>query len=93
MILATDQKERVLKHHDFPTEKKPKQHEVKSFFSKYSKEDYQVKLADFQLLIYLTSIIGWDLVEKVCFAIRDKKSLDKATKEKLDTALLRQQLL
>jgi len=61
----------------------------KAHYNEFSSQDYKTKLSDFNLLIYLTTIMPAPLVKKLCNAIRDEVDLDNDTKGALDTESIR----
>jgi len=83
--------ELVLHHSVFPS--RGTDLHMRSHMAEQTRQPYEQKLADFNLLVYLSKTIGWPLTQQICDAIRDKKGLSKDQREALDRALVAKQLL
>jgi hypothetical protein len=67
--------------------------DIKAFFIRYAREEYHTKLSDFNLLVTLASVVGWELTEKVCKALLAGDRFPPALKTELDQAFTKRKLL
>jgi nuclear protein localization family protein 4 len=81
----------VFQHNIFPS--RGSDIHMRSHMAEYTRQPYEQKLADFNLLVYLAKTIGWPLTQEICDSIRDKKGLSKDQREALDRALVAKNLL
>jgi len=81
----------VFKHSQFPSDGNDSS--FRNHMRSFSSEPYEVKLSDFNALVYLASTIGLTLTEKLCKAIKSGSGLTKQDREELDKEIVKKNLL